>query len=184
MRSSVSIVCCLLIAACARVPSDIEEQAQTPAPPPPPIHALPEIVEPLAPLADLLGEAPTCSADVQIRGPVVSIFPGQTVCLSFELESGYLVPHATPEPYADSVVLRRHESAGGAEPRMAVFNPFALPIKYRAGMRVPDEPRYLATSSFSVIPGGVSSELWWHEIEEIVVANFHFLEDPEAMICN
>ena len=129
-------------------------------------------------------KTPTCSADVQIRGPVVSIFPGQTVCLSFELESGYLVPHATPEPYADSVVLRRHESAGGAEPRMAVFNPFALPIKYRAGMRVPDEPRYLATSSCSVIPGGVSSELWWHEIEEIVVANFHFLEDPEAMICN
>lgn len=155
--------------------------------PPPPMYTYPELTDPMVPLEEVFDGVPDCAqtapAAVAANG-VVSILPGQTVCLSFELDGGYFVPQVARALEAGVVVLRLSSSEAKNDARLEVFNPFKGLLRYRVGMRVPGDENYYATSSCSVVGGGFGSELWWHPVDEILVAQFHVLPEGGELVCD
>lgn len=203
MRSIVFAALLLSVSAlaCAARPNE-DDSAEAPEFPPP-MFAYPETTDPMVPLGEIFDGMPDCAASdpAAIVAPgVASIEPGQTLCLSFELDGGYFVPQVARELAAGVVVLSFSSSAeaeaeteaekaganagaGEGSAQLTVFNPFRGMLKYRAGIRVPGDPNYYATSSCPVMGGGFGSELWPHPVDEILVAQFHVLPEGGALVC-
>jgi len=154
---------------------------------PSPMYAYPELAPPTSPLEEIFADGLDCAetspSAVDAHG-VVSIPMGSTVCLSFELDSGYFVPQVARELAAGVVVLQLSSSGSGQDARLVVFNPFGGLLKYRAGMRVPGDDDYYETSSCAVAGGGFASELWWHPVDEIVAVDFHVLPEGGSIPCS
>jgi hypothetical protein len=191
MRSIASVALLFSVVACASSPSETDS-AGTPQLPPP-MFAYPETTDPMVPLKEIFDGIPDCAASdpAAIVAPgVASIAPGQTLCLSFELDGGYFVPQVARSLAAGVVILSLASSAasdeagdGEGSARLTVFNPFRGMLKYRAGIRVPGDPDYYATSSCPVMGGGFGSEFWPHPVDEILVAQFHVLPEDGAFVC-
>lgn len=175
LRSFSILVAIALCVACAQA---------TPAPPAetrppfPLIFEHPELAEVQHGPEDVV-----CDREALIEEGVVSVFPGQTVCLDLELEGGFVIPRVASVQSAHSLVLTMTSRAAPESTLLRVFNPYSMVLKYRAGMSLPDEGGYYETSSCGVIPGGSALEMWSHPIDEIILGNLHFLENTGSVRC-
>lgn len=153
---------------------------------PPRSSAIPDVQPPRTSLESIFGSIPDCSAALDRVSPagVVSILPGETICLRLSLVEGAIRPEQVPRISPDAIVMRFRVTDGAQGARLQVFNPHASNLKYRAGIRVAGDSNYYSTSSCPVISGGAAFESWGQSIEEILAADFHFLDASDSLVCD
>ncbi|MBN1608174.1 MAG: hypothetical protein JW940_16190 [Polyangiaceae bacterium] len=141
-----------------------------------------------ASLEGIFGGAVHCEVTDQaarIAGGLVALRSGHTVCVELDASGGALrVQTLAAAPGSSTLVVRLAVDADGENTLMTLHNPFAQPIKYRAGMKVPGQQDILATSTCPIIAGGAAFEHWPHAMDGVVLADFRLLESGvDRMVC-
>jgi len=133
-----------------------------------------------AAIKDLEAGIPRCESGHEhaLSGGIVTIRPGETICLGMREEGSALLPTQVVAPPVDparTIILRSWRD--GNDTFLTVHNPFPEQIKYRAGILLPGEQRHRKTSSCPVPSGRSSLEHWPHPIVEFLLTDFHFAPD-------
>lgn len=139
-------------------------------------------------LAAVKAGVPTCTPghDDALSSGVVTIRPGETLCLAVRAEETAVVPIgvlSSPGGETPMIVVRAWQEPGGVDVFLSTHNPFAENLKYRAGMLLPAEQRHHSTSTCAVIANGVGVESWPHAITEIILADFRLVGSSPELMC-
>ena len=116
---------------------------------------------------------------------VVFMRPGAVACLELApQESGLNIVGIAAAPGPSVAVFRSWTETSSPDVYVSIRNPFDQHLKYRAGMQLPGEEGFRATSSCPVMPGGASFEHWPHSIDALAFTGFILLEDSDGLVCN
>ena len=116
----------------------------------------------------------------------VTIFPGESLRLEATVEGDRITKLKPATPTADparTISLELKQMDGKAGMMLLMTNPFPQPLKYRAGIHVPDLDGLRKTSSCSVLAGKSGFESWPYPLFEMVLTDFRLLPD-EQMVCD
>jgi len=125
---------------------------------------------------------PACQSghDAALRDGVVTIRPGQTVCVQLRLDGSVVVPEtivsvADPE---STLILKAWLDADNSDTFLTLHNPLDVFLRYEASMLVPSASRHEYTSSCPVLSRRLSMEHWPYPIDELTLR--HFSAEPES----
>ncbi len=116
---------------------------------------------------------------------VVFIVPGEVVCVRLESDGSVAKPVelVATEDIGDILVLQS-SLIEGAGTFLSVHNPFGSSLKYRAGLLVPGEQQFRATSSCTVLSKRFSMEHWPYAVAALALTDFQVLpEGDDSMVC-
>jgi hypothetical protein len=129
------------------------------------------------------GPKPTCESghDAALNGGVITISPGQVVCVQLRIEGDTIVPvsivsAANPET---TLVLRSWIDAESSDTFLTLHNPLDLLLRYEASMLRADASQAEYTSSCPVLSRRVSIEHWPYPIQELRIGKFSV--EPEMV---
>jgi len=132
--------------------------------------------------------APACQSghDSAISNGVITIRPGETICVTLEANGTSVaptrvVPSTTPQ---DTLVVKFWQEPGTNEMFLSVHNPLGNFLKYQAQILRPDSLQYEYTSSCPVMPRLLGIENWPFPIAVLSLSNFKLLPDPKTAECN
>lgn len=130
---------------------------------------------------------PTCvlAPSTRLDDGVVFIEPGEVVCVRLELNGGKATPAEIvgSREIGDVLVLKSWTSPD-AETFLSVHNPFGTSLKYRAGLLIPGEKQFRATSSCAVPSERFALEHWPYPIAALALTDLRVLpEDDDSMVC-
>jgi hypothetical protein len=139
-------------------------------------------------LAAIKAGVPACAPGRAgaLSSGVVTVRPGETLCLTVAVEEGAITPVdvvASASEATPVIVVRAWQEPGGEDVFMSIHNPLGENLKYRAGMLLPGESRHRATSSCAVIANGVGVESWPHAVTELVLADFRLIGNSPELMC-
>ena len=136
---------------------------------------LPENVE-RASLQAAEAPKPACESghEAALNDGVVTIRPGQVVCVQLRVESDAIVPVAiVSESNLDStLVLKSWIEAASSDTFLTLHNPLDLLLRYEANMVRLNEAQAEYTSSCPVLSLRLSLEHWPYPISELRLSNF------------
>ena len=119
---------------------------------------------------------------------IVYAFPGKTIFIAGDVKDGKVVNlHAVAAPEKPQNVLRVHlfQEAGKPATFLTITNYFGVPVKYQAGMRLPQKQDFLSTSTCPVrARGSASRESWPHPIFQLALHDFEVLGKGVAASCD
>jgi hypothetical protein len=120
-------------------------------------------------------------------GITVIVVSGESFTITGDQRDGTLVNLRLAEgaPGADTIEVRFEQIDMGSGPAMVltVKNHFALPLKYRALMKVPGRPGLYRTSSCPVMAGLQGTELWPQPIAAIFMRELRFVPAGTRVSC-
>ncbi len=130
---------------------------------------------------------PTCTLapPTRLQDGIVFIEPGEVVCVRLELNGATATPAEIvgSRELGDVLVLSSWANPG-AGTFLSVHNPFGTSLKYRAGLLVPGEQQFRATSSCPVLSKRFALEHWPHPIHALALTDFRVMpEGDDSMVC-
>ena len=134
------------------------------------------------------GEAsPSCEAGHEraLFDGSVTIRPGQTICVTVQVEGHSVIPTAVV-PSADSgntLVLKFWQEPGTGDSVLTVHNPLATFLSYKAHMLRARSSRSEYTSSCPVLSKRFGLEHWPYAIAELKLSGFESLPESETITC-
>jgi len=116
---------------------------------------------------------------------VITIKPGQTICVSFQAQGDILVPTAIVEASEkkETLVIRFWKEDSAGDMFLALFNPFPSPLRYEAYMLLPDSSQHQHTSTCPVLSRRRNVEFWNIPVTELTISNFKLLPESQATAC-
>jgi hypothetical protein len=134
------------------------------------------------------GEAPpSCESghESALSDGSVTIRPGQTICLTVQVQGSSVVPIAVV-PTADSdntLILKFWQEPGTGDAVLTVHNSLATFLSYKAHMLRPNSSQSEYTSSCPVLSKRFGLEHWPHPIAELTLSSFESLPESETITC-
>lgn len=121
-----------------------------------------------------------------LAGGLVTVRPGETLCLSVAAEDGVVTPLAVLASASEgqpAIIVRVWQEPGGEDVFMSIHNLLGENLKYRAGMLLPGESHHVSTSTCAVIAQGIGIESWPHPVSELVLADFRLIDNSPELMC-
>lgn len=130
---------------------------------------------------------PACEAghDDALKDGVVTIRPGETICVELQIRGDKVVPVATVSvANPDStLVLRAWNEPGKPDTLLSVHNPLGSLLRYEAHMLIPGKRKPEYTSSCAVMSRRFGLEHWPYAIKELTLGEFKALPESDTIEC-
>jgi len=130
---------------------------------------------------------PTCNLAPATRldGKIVFIVPGEVVCVRLERKGSIATPvELVGSRETGDVLILKSWASAGVDTFLTVHNPFDSNLKYRAGLLIPGEEQFRATSSCTVLSERFSLEHWPHSIAALALTDFRLSpKGDESVVC-
>ena len=131
---------------------------------------------------------PACEAghDDALKDGVVTIHPGETICVDLELRGKKVVPVAVVSVASPgkTLILKVWHEPGKPDTLLSVHNPFDAFLRYEAHMLVRGQAEAEYTSSCPVLSKRLGLEHWPYEIKELTLSGFKVLPETGDMVCS
>ena len=130
---------------------------------------------------------PSCEPghEDSLSGGSVTIRPGETICLTIQVQDSSVVPIAvvaTANP-EHTLILKFWQEPGTTDMVLTVHNPLSTFFRYKAHMLRPGSIGFEYTSSCPVLSKRLGIEQWPHVITELRLSDFAALPESETMTC-
>ena len=120
-----------------------------------------------------------------LSGGSVTIRPGETICLTIQVQDSSVVPVAvvtTANPQ-NTLILQFRQRPGTSDMVLTVHNPLPTFFRYKAHMLLPGSAGYEYTSSCPVLSKRQGIEHWPHAITALRLSDFSSLPELGTMTC-
>lgn len=138
--------------------------------------------------ADVFGSPIQCTVsdpDTRLANGAVVIQSGETLCVDLKPSGQTVAIEALASTVGPTtLIVRMTSDPSTSSVFLSLYNPFPKPLKYQAGMNLPGEDSFHATSSCPVAAGGGGAEHWPHRIEQLILTDFRLLEADDKMACD
>jgi len=116
---------------------------------------------------------------------VLTIRPGETVCLSFRAEGSALSPLSVVDVAGQesTLVVRFWREENTGDMFLALYNPFPNYLQYQATMLLSGSSQHQHTSTCPVLSGHRNVESWNIPVTELRLSAFKLLPDSESVAC-
>jgi len=123
-----------------------------------------------------------------VYGGQVSIVAGETLYISAKEDGGKLVGMAVVENVdqqekAIALEFRQLADHSGRPMLLIVKNPYKKHLKYRGFIHPAGKKAFYSTSLCPVIPGGRVFEEWPNPIIQLLLTDFHLVDEETRLIC-
>ena len=130
---------------------------------------------------------PACESGhpAALKGGVVTIKSGETICVELRLNGNSVSPVAIVSEADESttLVLKAWNEAGKPDTFLTIHNPLNVFLRYQAHMLVPGHTQIEYTSSCPVMAGRFGLEHWPYPIQELRLANFSVEPESTTIEC-
>jgi hypothetical protein len=130
---------------------------------------------------------PACESghDDALVGGVLSIRPGQVICVELGNEGAAVVPVkivSTRDPKNTLVLsFRQHEDSNNWV--LSLYNPLSQFLQYKVQMHRPGQSGFEETSNCPVLSHRLGIEFWPHPIDELRLQDFSAIPESTTMEC-
>jgi hypothetical protein len=128
---------------------------------------------------------PSCEAghDASLSNGVVTIKPGETICLRLQVQGKSVSPVAVVSTAEknNTLVLRMWQEGG--ETFLSLNNPIDAFLRYEASMLLPGQSQYQHTSSCPVLSQRLGIEQWPQAVSALTLKNFESFPDSDRIEC-
>src|SRR5262249_49362003 len=116
---------------------------------------------------------------------VLTVRPGETICLSFRVEGETLSPLAVVDvtKHESTLVVKSWREQDSGDVFLALYNPFSSYLQYQATMLLSGASQHQHTTTCPVLSRRRNVESWNISITELRLSAFKLLTDSESVTC-
>jgi len=131
---------------------------------------------------------PACEAghDKALKDGVITIRPGETICVDLQLRGKKVVPMAIVSVASPgkTLILKAWNEPGKPDTLLSLHNPLDAFLRYEAHMLVRGHTEAEYTSSCPVLSGRFGLEHWPYAIKELTLSGFKVIPESDNMECS
>ena len=130
---------------------------------------------------------PACEAghDDALTTGVLTIRPGQTICVQLRVDGDKVVPLAVVsiDGASNTLIVKSWSEADGPETFLSIYNPLDTFLRFELNMHLPGARKPKYTSSCPALPGGSGNEQWPFQVDAFSMSGFRLLPESEYFVC-